>query len=68
MITDLFRLKNRCPNQGLEVRAEQRPALYGPSPLTKPPHPKLPKDALSYPELPKDALSYPKLPRDPERH
>ena len=56
-------LKNRCPNQGLEVRAEQTPTLFGPSTLTMPPHLKLPKVTQSCPKLPKVTQSYPKIPK-----
>ena len=56
----LASLKNRCPNQGLEVRAEQTQTLSGPSPLD---NASTPKVTQSYPELPRVTQSYPELPR-----
>ena len=52
--------KNRCPNQGLEVRAEQTPTQSGPSPLD---HAFSPKVTQSYPELLRVTQSCPKLSR-----
>ena len=58
--TLLVYVKNRCPNQGLEVRAEQTPTLSGPSPFD---HVFSPNVSQSYMKLPKITPNYPKIPR-----